>query len=123
MINTINVLPYELELLAAKDGENTIGEKVRSRRLSLGLTQKDLAVSIDASENYICLIETGAKKPSMKFLDRIAKALCISIRQLIEEDIIMEDIQELAKKYNIDLILSKLQNLKEQQISLNAPKD
>ena len=44
-------------------------------RKSLGITQGKLAEMADVAENYIALIETNKRFPSVKMLERIAKAL------------------------------------------------
>ena len=44
-------------------------------RKNLGLTQANLAEMANVTDNYIALIETGRRFPSVSMLERIAKAL------------------------------------------------
>jgi len=44
-------------------------------RKNLGLTQANLAEMTNVTDNYIALIETGRRFPSVSMLERIAKAL------------------------------------------------
>ena len=48
---------------------------MKLNRKILGLTQEKLAELVNVSYNYIALIETGRRFPSLKMLERIAKAL------------------------------------------------
>ena len=48
---------------------------MKLNRKILGLTQEKLAELVNVSYNYIALIETGRRFPSLKMLERIAKVL------------------------------------------------
>jgi DNA-binding XRE family transcriptional regulator len=59
---------------------NTLGDRLRARRLDLGLYQKDVATIIGVSEDTICYWENNSVKPSKRrltkitdFLDGVAK--------------------------------------------------
>ena len=61
----------------------TIGEKIKERRTSLGLTQAALA-SDQLTRNMICAIESGKASPSLKTLLYLSKRLEVSIRYFTE---------------------------------------
>lgn len=54
---------------------STIGEKLRNRRLRLGLLQKDVAYEIEVTENCITLWENNRSKPSVIYYPKITKFL------------------------------------------------
>ncbi|MBI3952490.1 MAG: helix-turn-helix transcriptional regulator [Candidatus Doudnabacteria bacterium] len=55
--------------------EFAVIEMVIERRLKKGLTQKELAKKIGTKQPLISRLESGAYNPSLKFLQRIARAL------------------------------------------------
>jgi transcriptional regulator with XRE-family HTH domain len=48
---------------------------IKQSRLKLGLTQAKLAEKVDASTQYVAMIELGRKFPSLDLLERLAAAL------------------------------------------------
>ena len=62
---------------AARMIDNQIGERVRSRRMHLGLTQSDLAEKLDLSYQQLQKYETGANRVSAGRLWQIAKILYV----------------------------------------------
>jgi transcriptional regulator with XRE-family HTH domain len=48
---------------------------LKQSRLKLGLTQAKLAEKIEASTQYVAMIELGRKFPSLDLLERLATAL------------------------------------------------
>jgi transcriptional regulator with XRE-family HTH domain len=61
----------------------TIGKKVKKRRISLGLTQEELAEKVGISRAYMGFIEQSRNVPSLEILDKIAKALHIKTAELL----------------------------------------
>ena len=63
----------------------TISENIKKMRAKLGLTQDDLARKADIKYTTLMKVESGTvNKPSVQTMDRIAKALCVSIEDLIK---------------------------------------
>lgn len=60
----------------------SLGNKVQRRRKALKLTQEDLAEKTGISGVYMGYIEQGRYAPSLKILEKIAKALKTSISDL-----------------------------------------
>ena len=64
---------------------NTIGENIKKRRTKLGLSQEDFAQKSDVKYTTLTKIETGViKKPSVVLVAKIAKALGVSIEDLLK---------------------------------------
>ena len=59
----------------------TIGERVRRRRLELGLSQHQLAAA-GVSTAYIGRLEAGARQASVKVLRKLAPVLGVSVHWL-----------------------------------------
>jgi transcriptional regulator with XRE-family HTH domain len=66
---------------AANRGRAAIGTRVRQRRQSLGLSQRDLSEP-GISYAYISRIEVGARTPSVKALRKLAPKLGVSVEWL-----------------------------------------
>ncbi|MBA2123964.1 hypothetical protein B9J78_03385 [bacterium Unc6] len=65
--------------------ENKLGKKIKSFRLKLELSQDEFARKADIPYTTLTKIETGViKKPSVFVMAKIAKALGVSIEDLIK---------------------------------------
>ncbi|MDP3997009.1 MAG: helix-turn-helix transcriptional regulator [bacterium] len=63
----------------------TISENIKKKRAKLGLTQDDLAKKADIKYTTLMKVESGTvNKPSVQTMAKIAKALDVSIEDLIE---------------------------------------
>lgn len=62
-----------------------VGRTIRSRREAKGLSQEDVAHEADLSVRHYYQIETGVANPTLKSLYQIAKALDVSVRDLLGE--------------------------------------
>jgi len=63
---------------------NNIGENIKKRRTKLGLSQEDFAQKSGVKYTTLTKIETGViKKPSVVLVAKIAKALGVSIEDLL----------------------------------------
>lgn len=60
------------------------GEALRARRLALGLSQEELADRCGLDRTYISGIERGRRNVSLRNLGLIAKALDVTVSQLLE---------------------------------------
>ena len=59
------------------------GNKVRERRLKLGLSQEELASRAGVHRTYIGMIERAEKNITLENIEKIAKALEIPIDKLM----------------------------------------
>ena len=65
--------------------ENNIGENIKKRRTKLGLSQEDFAQKAGVKYTTLTKIESGViKTPSVLMVEKIAKALDVSIEELIK---------------------------------------
>lgn len=67
------------------DLRRRIGTSVRSLRLTLNLTQLELAVRARVSAQYVQRVEAGRHNPTVLLLERIAHGLGVSIVELLRE--------------------------------------
>ena len=61
-----------------------IGIKIRLLRTKKKLSQEKLGEKADLSKNSISSIERGISSPSIETLDKIAKALNIELKELVD---------------------------------------
>ena len=60
---------------------DNIGEKIKCERLKKSLKQYELAKKAEISNTYLSDIEVARTKPSLKVLEKIAKALEVDIKE------------------------------------------
>jgi transcriptional regulator with XRE-family HTH domain len=58
---------------------------VKEARIKAGITQQELADTVGTTREYLSNIENGHKTPSFEMLDKIAKVLKTSVKDLIKE--------------------------------------
>ncbi len=63
-----------------------IGEKIKRRRNSLGITQEYIANALDVNPSHISNIECGRANPSLTALIKIANILQCSVDTFIDEE-------------------------------------
>lgn len=63
---------------------SALGSVLRSRRIELGLTQTDLAASLDTYQGNISGWENGYCVPTVESLIRMSKALDMDVSVLVE---------------------------------------
>jgi transcriptional regulator with XRE-family HTH domain len=61
-----------------------LGETVRAKRKEAGFSQEKLAEKADLSTVFISRIERGRESPTMDNLVKVARALGVRVRDLIE---------------------------------------
>jgi transcriptional regulator with XRE-family HTH domain len=66
-----------------KDVQKRLGERLRARRESLGLSQEDLALEADVDRTYVSMIERGLGNVSLKVLYQLATILKIDVKALL----------------------------------------
>ena len=60
------------------------GKKVRELRTEQKLSQTDLAEKSGLHPNYIGMVERGERNPSLINIDKLAKALNVSLPELLK---------------------------------------
>lgn len=76
-----------------------IGSKIKEIRQTKNISAKELANKIGITPVFLCYIESGNKKPSLDTLEKICKALDISMADLfINETVKPYDLYQLVKE-------------------------
>ena len=60
------------------------GKNVKTKRLELGLSQEALAFEAHSNRTYISDVERGTRNPSIEVVQRIAKALGVTMGELLD---------------------------------------
>ena len=60
------------------------GNKVRNERVRLGLSQEELASKANVHRTYVGMIERAEKNITLENLEKLAKALNLSISELTD---------------------------------------
>ena len=61
-----------------------LGNNLKRIRLAKGMSQGDLAKILGLHPTYISSIERGVRNMSLKNIEKLAKALGVSIKNLVE---------------------------------------
>lgn len=62
-----------------------LGNAIRKRRQSLGLSQEQLSESVNCHRNFVGRIERGEQNPTVDTLVRIAGGLSCTVKDLLKE--------------------------------------
>jgi transcriptional regulator with XRE-family HTH domain len=61
-----------------------MAKRIKEWRAKRGLSQRDLAEVSGVSREYIARIELGQHDPTLSTLEKLAKALGVKVRRLLE---------------------------------------
>lgn len=64
--------------------KNVIGQRIRTMRLSRGMTQADLAKSIGQSQSSITMYETGRREPDFETLEALADVFNVPMVSFVD---------------------------------------
>lgn len=64
--------------------EKRLGMKLKQIRTQQGLNQTDMAKKVRVTQAYIAMLEKGRENPTLDVLRRLAKALKVSMAELVE---------------------------------------
>jgi|SRR5215813_10173463 len=64
-----------------------VGKHLQRLRTSRGLTQEQLAVNVGLSQTFVTRLELGQYDPTLSTLVRLAKALRVSVTDLLGESV------------------------------------
>ena len=73
-----------LTLVVILNPLNVLGDAIRARRESMGLSQEKLAQRCGFDRTYISMLERGKRTPSLLNLIKLAEGLHISVAKLAE---------------------------------------
>ena len=60
------------------------GRRVKKTRKDMGLSQEALAHEADSNRTYISDVERGTRNPSIEVVERIARALNVTMGSLLD---------------------------------------
>jgi transcriptional regulator with XRE-family HTH domain len=63
---------------------NRLAHAIQRRRLERRLTQEELAAKAGITRGYLARLETGRHEPTLTTLQRLAKALKVTVADLIK---------------------------------------
>jgi transcriptional regulator with XRE-family HTH domain len=89
------------------DLRKVLASNMKLNRKKLGLSQAKLAELVNVSDNYIALIETGRRFPSINILESLATAMKIDILEFFS----MKSIELSTKKDLKDAILVDIDHI------------
>ncbi|HVX24384.1 MAG TPA: helix-turn-helix transcriptional regulator [Candidatus Saccharimonadales bacterium] len=72
--------------MARTSAAQKLGKRLKQLRHEANLTQEKLSIATGISQTYISGIETGHRNPSIKTLDKIAKALGVRLSDVTNFD-------------------------------------
>lgn len=81
---SVDLLSARAIVSGMKDPLKALGDKVRSVRTKLDLSQEALAERCDFDRTYVSLIERGKRNPSFINLIRLAEGLEVSVSDLTQ---------------------------------------
>jgi len=70
--------------MARTNAQQKLGKKIKQLRLDADLTQERLGEVTGLDRTYISGIERGIRNPSLKNIEKLAKALNVKVSDLIE---------------------------------------
>lgn len=100
--------------------EMSVGERIRYFRLVKGFSQEALALEANINTAFVGHLERGLKSPTVNTLEKIVKALGITLEELFSEKITETDKDDQVKALalaKIDYALKGLSNQDIQQLS------
>jgi transcriptional regulator with XRE-family HTH domain len=102
---------------------------IRSQRLRLGLSQRQLAARLNGPRTYVSKIENGKCSPCLSSLRRVAKALDVTVGDLLSvadgEQTRQAEVRDLIKDKFVAELMPFVSQLKAMQMSsiLNQVRD
>ena len=67
------------------DVRQKIGQRIKELREKTAMSQKDLAYAADLDRSYIASIENGQRNVSIVNIEKIAKALNVSLKEFFKD--------------------------------------
>ena len=68
-----------------RKAETKVGYEIARRREAKGWTQQELADAAELSQPYVSQVEAGTREPSLSVLRDLAKALGVTVDDLLRE--------------------------------------
>ena len=113
------VLPVNINSNSNGRGHLKLAHSIRSLRLRNGLSQRQLALRMSVPRTYVSKIENEKATPTLSSLERLAKALEVSVPDLLSggERNRQEEVRELMEDQFVAEVLPYLSQLNGMQMS------
>jgi len=113
------VLPVNINSNSNGRGHLKLAHSIRSLRLRNGLSQRQLALRMSVPRTYVSKIENEKATPTLSSLERLAKALEVSVPDLLSggERNRQEEVRELMEDRFVADVLPYLSQLNGMQMS------
>jgi transcriptional regulator with XRE-family HTH domain len=95
-----------------------LGTAIKLIRTSSGLKQKDVATRLGVTSNYVSLVESGNREPSVSLLKRLATIFGVPVGLFF----LWEGNGPSSSKKNIDQLRHLLTQLEAMYVFANRPK-
>jgi transcriptional regulator with XRE-family HTH domain len=95
-----------------------LARAIKLIRTASGMKQKEIAVKVGVTPNYLSLVENGKREPSISFLKRLAAVLGISVSLFF----LWEQEETGRSGKNLDQVRTLLAQLEGMYISANRGK-
>ena len=69
-----------------KEPIQSFGEFIRIKRVSLGLTQHEVAAMAKTTQGYVCKIENGSREPTLTVALQLCEALGLDVNDFIHQN-------------------------------------
>jgi transcriptional regulator with XRE-family HTH domain len=120
-ISAMTAEPQALPVSGNADGRGhlKLAHSIRSLRLRNGLSQRQLALRMAVPRTYVSKIENEKATPTLSSLERLAKALEVSVPDLLSggERNRQEEVRELMEDQFVSEVLPYLSQLNPMQMS------
>jgi two-component system response regulator len=80
------ILAVQTNLVARVDVKKHFGSSVRNWRTRLGISQEELAERAGLHRTYISDVERGARNVSLESIEKLARALQVTVSKLLSEE-------------------------------------
>jgi transcriptional regulator with XRE-family HTH domain len=70
--------------MSKEDISSSVRKRIKQIRLSKNLSQGDVAKALGVHITYVSQIERGVRNPTLKNIERLAKALGVPIEDLLK---------------------------------------
>ncbi len=93
----------------------SVGRAIKFARIAAGIKQKDLALRLDVTPNYLSLVENDKREPSISFLRDLAAELAVPLGLLllnVESDLSEVSPEERALRLRIQDLIFQIQQIK-----------
>ena len=102
---------------------STLGERIRTMRLSRGLNQVDLAKMVGVSRSTVTMWETDQRRPALEMFDALADVFNVPISAILkdekqqqEDDELYELRESMRRNPNMRVLFSAAKNATPKQL-------